>query len=126
MFTVRKVGEKSITGVKRIILIEDDGSETVINVSDAIHYIIAFAKADPEKPEEGVAAEILVKGNGGIVAEMFYQVGEGHPDFIKHCIRRSTEKIAEVVMSEIKKSGVDPVVEALKKMPTPEAKGGWN
>jgi hypothetical protein len=124
MFTVKQVGEVK-TGLKRITLLSDDGSETVVNVSDSIHYLVAFAQVGPSK-EEGSPAEVLVKGDVEIVGELYYQIGKSHPDLVRHCVRRSTEKVAKSIIDEIKRSGVDPIGEALKKMPTPEAKGGWN
>jgi len=112
--------------VTRITLLEADGSETVINVNDTIHFLLAFAKVDMEQPENNFPGEVLVQGNVEVVGEMYYQIGNENPDLIKHCVRRSTEAVARKIFAEIKKSGVDPIAEALKKMPTPEAKGGWN
>jgi len=114
-----KVGK---TNVKRITLTEEDGSETVINVSDSLHFIFGFVNIDGEKSP----MEILVYGSPDVLGETYYQIGNHHPDLIKHCIRRSTELLAEKVMDEVKKSGVDPIGEALKKMPTPPGGGGWN
>jgi hypothetical protein len=116
------------SGVTRITLLEADGSETVINITDAIHFFFAFAKVDVDgiKEGDGFPGEVLVNGNPNVLGEMYFQLGNQHPDLVLHCVRRSTEKIAHKIMEEIKKSGVDPIAEALKKMPEPEAKGGWN
>ena len=112
------------TRLKRITLLEEDGSETVINVSDNVHYIVAFVNTDPAL-KEGFPAEIMVGGEIDNVGELFFQLGNIHPDLIKHCVRRSTEKIANTVLAEIKRSGVDPIGEALKKM-EPGEKARWN
>lgn len=114
-----KVGK---TNVKRITLTEEDGSETVINVSDSLHFIFGFVNIDGEDPP----MEILAYGSQDVIGEIYYQLGENHPGLIKHCVRRSTERLAKKVMDEIGKSGIDPIGEALKKMPTPPGGGGWN
>lgn len=116
------------SGVSRITLLEADGSETVININDTIHFFLAFAKVNVEETKEGSAfpGEVLVSGNVNVLGEMFFQLGNQHPDLVRHCVKRSAEAMIRKVSEEIKKSGIDPIEEALKKMPTPGAKEGWN
>jgi len=101
------------TELTRITLTEKNGTETIINVSDNLHFILGFAKSG----EDPAPMEILVCGDVDIVGEIYYQLGKNNPDLIKHCVRRATERTAKKVMDEIKKSGIDPIGEALKKMP---------
>lgn len=117
--------EQKKAWVTRITLLEDDGSETVINITDEIHFLFGFSKVS-KAGEPEIPMELIVVGDSGIIGEIYYQAGNLHPELIAHCVRRSTEAMARKVLAEIKRSGVDPIGEALKKMPTPEAKGGWN
>jgi hypothetical protein len=116
------------SGATRISILEADGSETVINLTDSIHYFLAFAKVNVEDVKEGAGfpGEVLVGGSVPVLGEMYFQLGEQHPELIAHCVKRSTEKIARKIFEEVKKSGIDPIAEALKKMPPPSEKGGWN
>lgn len=118
MFIIKgdpKKVEDRVTGVTRITLLEADGSETVINVSEDLHFIFGFVKCGKEGGVD-VPAELIVKGDVGIVGELFFQAGNQHPELIAHYVRRSTEMMAKKVMEEIKRSGADPIGEALKKI----------
>jgi hypothetical protein len=69
--------------------------------------------------------ELLVKGAVEVCGEILFQAGNRHPELIAHCVKRSTKQMAMKVIDEIKKSGVDPIGEALKKM-DPKEKERWN
>lgn len=111
--------------IKSITILEKDGSETVINITEDLHFIFGFTKVGKEGGVD-LPMELMIHGNADVIGEIFFQTGNAHPDLIRYCVKRSTEKTAHKIVEEIKKSGVDPIAEALKKMPTPEAKGGWN
>lgn len=118
----KKAGKTEVT---RITLTEKDGSETIINVTPEIHFLLGFVKTGENK----VPMEILVYGVPQVLGEIFYQMGNSHPELVKYCFRRDAEKVAAKIVEtiqKIEKSDVDPVAEALKKMPTPEDGKGWN
>ncbi len=129
MFTIKaqKVEGRSskASEIKSITILEKDGSETVINITEDLHFIFGFTKVGKEGGVD-LPMELIIHGNADIVGEIFFQAGNAHPELVRHCVRRSTEKIAHTIIDEIKKSDIDPIAEALKKMPPPEAKGGWN
>lgn len=100
------------TGVVRITLTEADGSEKVLEVSEDLHFIFGFAKASPGTISQ-IPMEINVKGFGLIVAEIFYQIGEQHPQLVEHCVRRLAQKVLE----GLKAKGIDPGAEAFKNAP---------
>lgn len=106
--------------IVRITLDESDGSQTVINISEDLHYLLGFTKVGKEEGKE-VPMEISVHGNQGVVGEIFFQIGEQHPELIHYCARRSAVELAKKAVEELKKSGVDPMAEFLKNAPT---KGG--
>jgi len=129
MFTIKAKKVESKRGkpseIKSITITEADGSETVINITDDLHFIFGFTKVGPDGGVD-VPMELLVHGSADVVGEIFFQAGNENPELVKHCVKRSTEKIAHKIMDEIKRSGVDPIGEVLKKMPPPSEKGGWN
>ena len=122
---VRETGQKR-TEIARITLLERDGSETVINVSEAIHFIFGFAKSDPNKPSPDNDMEIMVYGNEEVCGEMYFQMGQAYPPLINYCVMKAKEKMARAVIAEIAKSGIDPIGEAMKTMPPTSKKAGWN
>lgn len=121
---VRETGQKQ-TEIARITLLKRDGSETVINISESIHFIFGFAKSDPKQPSPDNDMEIMVAGNEEICGEMYFQMGKAYPPLVDYCVRRAKEKIARAVIAEINRSGIDPIGEALKKMERGE-KARWN
>jgi hypothetical protein len=108
---VEKIAERE-TNVVRITLTEADGSETVINVDEDVHYIFAFVKVSLKRGVE-VPLETFIKGNTNVCGEMFYQIGEAHPEIIRHCRKRAIEK----GLKELRAAGIDPDAEAFKNTP---------
>ena len=103
------------TDVARIVLIERDGSETIINVTEDVHFIFGYAKASPGTISQ-IPMEISVKGVGIVVAEIFYQIGEQHPLFVAYCVSRESQKVLEKVTEDMKAQGTDPLSEILKNL----------
>jgi hypothetical protein len=98
----------------KIVLYEKDGTETVIDLDEHLHYIFSFTKTkSKEDGERFVPMEIIIRGNVDIVGEMFYQLGERNPSLIEHCARRAFAKSLEM----LKAKGVDPTEEAFKIVP---------
>jgi hypothetical protein len=91
--------EKKIN-ITRITLLEADGAETVINVTEDLHYLFAFTKV-PEGGGKGLPLEILVKGTVRVCGELFYRIGENHPDLITFCAMRSIEQNKDEMLSAI-------------------------
>ena len=122
---IRETGQRR-TEITRITLLEKDGSETIINVSEAIHFIFGFAKSDPKKPSAENEMEIMVYGVEEILGEMYYQMGRQAPFLVNYCVGKAKENMAKVIVAEIKRSGIDPIGEAMKTMSPPAKKEGWN
>ncbi len=91
---------KKKTNITRITLLEANGGETVINVTEDLHYIIAFTKVPPEGGK-GLPLEILVKGTVRVCGELFYRIGENHPELITFCAMRSIEQNEDEMLSAI-------------------------
>jgi hypothetical protein len=96
----------------KIVLYEKDGTQTVIDLDDNLHYIFTFTKAKA-KEDRFVPLEIIIKGNVDVCCEMFYQLGEAHPSLIEHCAKRAFQKSLEM----LKAKGIDPEEEAFKVAP---------
>ena len=111
--------EQRKTKIARITILEQDGTETVINVSNAIHFIFGFAQADTTKPSppEGCKMEVMASGSTEILGEIFYQIGNANPKLVHYCFSRDAEGLVNKIVEKAKASGVDPLTEALKKMP---------
>ncbi len=114
----QKIGERK-TNITRITLLEEDGSETIINVTEDLHYFFGFMKVSKEGGV-GVPMELLIKGDVGVCSEMFYQLGEAHPALVNYCAKKAAKKIIGIVADEMKKQGKNPMDEILKNMPGPE------
>lgn len=93
----------------RVVLYEKDGTETVIDLDDNIHYIFTFTRIKA-KEDRFVPMEIIIKGNVDVASEMFYQLGEAHPSLIEHCAKRAFQKS----LAMLKAKGIDPEEEAFK------------
>jgi hypothetical protein len=100
------------TGVTRITLLEEDGSEKVLDITEDLNFIFAFVTAGPDGGK-GLPLEFLVKGNENIVGEFFYQIGVTHPEIIRYCRKRAIEK----ALKELRAKGIDPGAEAFKNAP---------
>lgn len=100
------------TELTRIVLIEKDGTEQIIDLDDDLHYIFTFTRAKA-KGGTCIPMEILIKGSVDICGEMFHQLGEAHPSLIEHCAKRAFQKSLEM----LKAKGVDPLSEILKNLP---------
>jgi hypothetical protein len=100
------------TGVVRITLTEADGSETIINVDEDVHYIFTFVRVSKERGVE-IPAEILIKGSTNVCGELFYRIGIAHPQIIQHCRKRAIEKALE----QLRAKGIDLGAEAFKNAP---------
>ncbi len=100
------------TELTRITLTEKDGTETVIDLDDNLHYIFTFTRVKA-KEDRFVPLEIIIKGNVDVCGEMFYQLGEAHPSLIEHCAKRALAKTLE----QLKALGVDPGEEAFRNAP---------
>ena len=100
------------TELTRITLTEKDGTETVIDLDDNLHYLFTFTRAKA-KEDRFVPLEIIIKGNVDVCGEMFYQLGEAHPSLIEHCAKRAFQKS----LAMLKAKGVDPIEEAFKNAP---------
>ena len=86
------------SNVIRITLTQRDGGETVINVTKDLHYILAFIEV-PEGGGKGLPLEILVKGTVRVCGELFYRIGENHPELITFCAIRSLEQNKDEIQS---------------------------
>jgi hypothetical protein len=93
----------------KIVLYEKDGTQTVIDLDEDLHYIFTFTKAKV-KGDGFAPMEIIIKGSVDIVGEMFYVIGEAHPSLIEHCAKRAFQKSLEM----LKARGIDPIEEAFK------------
>jgi hypothetical protein len=100
------------TGVTRITLLEEDGSEKVLDITEDLHFIFAFVKVSEKRGVE-IPLETLIKGSTNVCGELFYQIGEAHPEFIRHCRKRAIERALE----ELRAAGIDPDAEAFKNTP---------
>ena len=100
------------TDVARITLTEADGNETVINVDEDVHYILAFVKVSLKRGVE-IPAETLIKGNENVCGELFYRIGVEHPEIIRYCRKR----LIEAELNELKAKGIDLAAEAFKNAP---------
>jgi hypothetical protein len=69
-----KIDERPV-GVKRITLLEDDGSETVINVTDDLHLLLGYARCGPDGGRN-IRMEVIVKGTDVVVREILSRLGE--------------------------------------------------
>jgi len=109
----KKLNDRKAELVK-IVLYEKDGTQTVIDLDDTLHYIFSFTKTKSNGDEDRfVPMEIIIKGNVDVCGEMFYQLGEAHPSLIEHCAKRAFQKSLEM----LKAKGIDPVEEAFKIVP---------
>jgi len=100
------------TELTRITLTEKNGTETVIDLDDTLHYIFTFTRAKANE-DRFVPMEIIITGNVDVCGEMFYQLGEAHPSLIEHCAKRAFLKS----LAMLKAKGIDPDGEAFKKAP---------
>jgi hypothetical protein len=107
----KKINDRKAELVK-IVLYEKDGTQTVIDLDDTLHYIFTFTRTKA-KGDRFVPMEILIKGDVDVVGEMFHQVGEAHPSLIEHCAKRAFQKSLEM----LKARGIDPEEEAFKVAP---------
>ena len=87
-----KVVKRGETNITRITLLEDDGSETIINVTDKIHFLFSYAQVDRKLTGVGQPMEILIKGDPEVCGEMFYQMGRNHPRFIAYVALKALER----------------------------------
>ena len=113
---VRETGQKR-TKIVRITILEQDGTETVVNASESVHFIFGFAQADRDKPSNENPMEVMMTGDIEVLGEMFYQIGNANPELVHYCFRRDAEAVAEKIVKKMKESGTDPLDEVLKKMP---------
>ena len=100
------------TGVTRITLLEEDGSEKILDITEDLHFIFAFVKVS-EKIGDEVPLEIFVKGNTNVCGELFYRVGVAHPEIIQYCRKRAIEAALE----DLRAKGIDLGAEAFKNAP---------
>lgn len=100
------------TGVIRITLLEEDGSEKVLDITEDLHFIFAFVKVSEKRGVE-IPLETLIKGNTNVCGELFYQIGEAHPEIIRHCRKRAIEK----GLKQFRAAGIDPGAEAFQNAP---------
>jgi len=105
MFTIKVTAssESKKTGIKRITILEEDDSETIINVSDDLHFFLGYIKVGKDGGNS-VPAEWIVKGDNDLIGELYYQMGEEHPDLLDICARRVMEK----TWACLKARGIDP------------------
>jgi hypothetical protein len=91
------------TDVARITITSKDGAEQILEVDDDLHYILGFIRVGPNGGKN-IPAEIIAKGSTSIVGELFYRLGERHPELLDHCARRVMEK----TRARLKAKGIDP------------------
>ncbi|MGB7632032.1 MAG: hypothetical protein WBM29_13270 [Candidatus Deferrimicrobium sp.] len=100
------------TGVTRITLLEEDGSEKVLDITEDRHFIFAFVKVSLKRGVE-IPAETLIKGNENVCGELFYQIGLAHPEIIQHCRKRAIEK----GLKKLRAAGIDLGAETFENTP---------
>lgn len=100
------------TGVTRITLLEEDGSEKVLDITEDLHFIFAFVKVSEKRGVE-IPLETLIKGSTNVCGEILYQILESHRPLIEHCRKRAIEK----GLKELKAKGIDLAAEAFKNAP---------
>ncbi len=108
--------------LKSITLRGEDGSETVINLTDNVCLLFGFMATPSETKTEVTGMELLVHGRKDVVAEMYFQLGEIHSELVKYCVMRSAQTMIERAQEKMKAQGIDPLTEALKKMTPPEGR----
>jgi hypothetical protein len=91
------------TDLTRITLTTKDGAEQIVEIDDDLHYILAFVRTGAGGGKD-VPAEILVKGSTTVIGEIFFRLGEAHPELLDHCARRVMEK----TRARLKARGIDP------------------
>ena len=95
--------------VVRIALTNADGTEQSFDVSERFHFLLGFATCGPNGGK-GVPLEVIVKGSTTVIGEIFFRIGEEHPDLLDHCARKTIAKTLE----KLKAKGIDPGAEAFK------------
>lgn len=98
------------TGIVRIILVEVDGTEQVLEIDEDVHYILGFSKVGPNGGKN-LPMEIIVKGSTSVVGEIFFRLGEAYPELLDICARKVMAKTAE----RLRARGIDPGLEEFKR-----------
>jgi len=95
--------------ITRIALTSKDGTVEEFTMGDNFHFILGFAKCGPDGGKN-VPAEIIAVGSTVVLGEVFYLIGETHPELLDICARKSLAKA-------LKARDIDPGAEAFKAAP---------
>jgi len=98
-----------MTKIARITLTDTDGLIEEFQTGDNFHFILAFAKCGPDGGKN-VPAEIIAVGSTVVLGEIFYLIGETHPELLDICARKTLVKA-------LKARDIDPGAEAFKNAP---------
>ena len=100
------------TDVVRITLTNADGTVQEFEVTGDFHLLLGFAKCGPHGGKN-VPMEILAKGSAIILGELFFRLGDRHPELLDHCARRVMEK----TRARLKARGIDPGAKEFENAP---------